>query len=236
MKAAIEVIRKRTRELSKQGGGQILSAPGMNRVVEATKRYHTWYSACLGLVEANMPSRLAELTEKNAAIHFTDEILRASSDSPNLELRAAHRALRANLAHIAAIVGSIPDYLETRALNFGLAIATVYVNTHVAAAESLLNAGHVRAAGAVAGVLLEGHLKVLCDRQTPPVTYLPTAAISKLNDALRNANVYDMVQWRKVQYMGDIRNQCDHAGMNPRPEDVRDLIAEVKKFVELFAV
>jgi hypothetical protein len=61
--------------------------------------------------------------------------------------------------------------------------------------------------------------------------------ISGLNDILKTAVVYDVVTWRKVQVMGDIRNQCDHAGSEePRAEDVKDLIAEVKKFTALFLV
>jgi len=86
-------------------------------------------------------------------------------------------------------------------------------------------------------VLLERHLKTLADRRQPPLKYGKTAGISKLNDMLHQAGVYGTAPWRKVQWMADIRNQCDHAGTaEPKKEEVEDLIAEVRKFVALFVL
>jgi hypothetical protein len=78
-------------------------------------------------------------------------------------------------------------------------------------------------------------MKLLCDRHQPPISYPASATISKLNDLLKNAGIYDLVQWRKVQWMGDIRNSCDHARTaEPNKQDVEDLIGEVRKFIILF--
>jgi len=57
---------------------------------------------------------------------------------------------------------------------------------------------------------------------------LPT--ISVLNDALKNANVVDVPQWRFVQHLADIRNLCDHSkSREPTVEQVNDLIDGVLK-------
>lgn len=49
------------------------------------------------------------------------------------------------------------------------------------------------------------------------------------------AGVYDLSQGRKVQWMGDVRNKCDHAGKEePRAEDVADHIENVAKLTALF--
>jgi hypothetical protein len=80
-------------------------------------------------------------------------------------------------------------------------------------------------------------LKLLCDRHQPPIKYSAKATISPLNDLLKDAGVYDQKVWRKVQYLGDIRNLCDHAGTaEPKRDDIEDLIAQVKKLVALFVI
>ena len=99
-------------------------------------------------------------------------------------------------------------------------------------AQILYTVGHITAAGAVAGVALERHLKQLCARQSPPLPVGPKETIAKLNEALKSAGIYDMVQWRTISLLGDIRNRCDHADMEmPRKEDVEDMIRKVRQFI-----
>lgn len=206
---------------------------------EFVRHYHSWYAACLALVEANMPSRLAEL----ARIHEDPKESNVSGTSMRKLLKRGIMSMgqqgqiQNNLVHMAAIVESVPDYLEGRLHDIELAVAQIYVGDQLLEAEALLKAGYVRPAGAMAGVLLERHLKTLCDHHQPPIKYQKVATISKLNDLLKNAGAYDVAQWRKVQWMGDIRNGCDHANKTePKKGDVADLIGEVKKFVALFVL
>src|SRR5262249_15332370 len=141
------------------------------------------------------------------------------------------------LLHMKGIVASVPAYIESRLHNIELVVADTLMGDLLKEAETLLKAGYVRAAGALAGVMLERHLKMLCDRRSPPISYGDKATISKLNDSLRDALVYDQVAWRKVQWMGDIRNSCDHARSDePKSDDVRDLINEVRKFAALHMI
>jgi hypothetical protein len=200
------------------------------------QQYHRWYAGCLGLVEANMPPRREELVRMHEAAKKNP-----SDTPPMLALLQQHMsfkdqiAMAQNISHIAAIVTSIPHYMHSRLHDVELAVAQAYVGDQLNEAQVLIKGGHIRAAGAVAGVLLERHLKLLCDRHTPTITYPKNSAISKLNDLLRDAAVYDVSQWRKIQWMADIRNQCDHAGRaDPKKEDVSELIVQIKKFVALF--
>ncbi|HSH79130.1 MAG TPA: DUF262 domain-containing protein [Herpetosiphonaceae bacterium] len=104
-------------------------------------------------------------------------------------------------------------------------------------AQILFQVGHFVAAGGVAGVALERHLKRLCDRHQPPIVYGRGDGISKINNMLKEAGVYDITQWRQIQWMGDVRNSCDHAGANPpRREDVDNLIQQVRRFIALSPV
>jgi hypothetical protein len=102
-------------------------------------------------------------------------------------------------------------------------------------AQILFSVGHITAAGAIAGVALERHLKTLCKEHNPPLQFGPKDTIVKLNEMLRQADVYELVQWRTIALLADIRNRCDHADMEmPRKEDVEDLIKKVRQFIAAY--
>jgi hypothetical protein len=104
-------------------------------------------------------------------------------------------------------------------------------------AEILFSVGHITAAGAIAGVVLERHLKSLCDQQYPPLSYGAGDGISKVNDLLRKASIYDTTQWRQIQWMADIRNGCDHPQTTPpSKENVEDMIKRVRGLLASFPV
>lgn len=200
------------------------------------QEYHTWYSGAIALVEANMPSRALELrslhegrgTSRDSALPM---IKMLDSDRMTFEDQIE---MATRIRQMRSVVASIPAYMEARLQDVELAVAQAYVSDELTEAELLLKSGFVRAAGAVAGVILERHLKLLCDRHQPVIKYGKTVGISQLNDKLRQADLYDVPQWRKVQWMGDVRNRCDHASStDPRKDDVKDLIQEVRKFVSL---
>ncbi|HET9615854.1 MAG TPA: hypothetical protein VFP74_01690, partial [Pseudolabrys sp.] len=85
-----------------------------------------------------------------------------------------------------------------------------------------------RGAGAIAGVVLEGHLAAVCKNHSVAISKKkPT--LSDFYEALKKANVIDQQTWRFIQHLGDIRNSCDHKGKDPTKESVDDLIAGVRK-------
>ena len=74
------------------------------------------------------------------------------------------------------------------------------------------------------GVVLERHLaKVASDHKV--AIRRAHATIADLNDPLKNAGVYEVPTWRKIQHLADIRNICDHfKGREPTRDEVEDLI------------
>ncbi len=89
-----------------------------------------------------------------------------------------------------------------------------------------------RAAGALAGVVLERHLqRVAVNHQISIPKKNPT--IADLNDPLKGANIYDVPMWRKIQYLGDIRNLCSHQkDTEPTEEQVTELIDGVNAVIK----
>jgi hypothetical protein len=108
-------------------------------------------------------------------------------------------------------------------------------DSEIDAARELLKNKFIRAAGAVAGVVLEKHLRQICDDHKVKVTK-KNSEISHLNDLLKANSVIDVPQWRFISLLGDIRNLCDHDKQkDPTPEQVADLIAGADKAIRTIA-
>jgi len=105
-------------------------------------------------------------------------------------------------------------------------------DSELAAAEGLNKYKFARAAGALAGVVLEGHLAQVChDRKLTISKKNP--GISDLNEVLKAGDVIDVPEWRFIQHLADIRNLCDHSKKpDPTAAQVADLIDGVKKAIK----
>jgi hypothetical protein len=80
------------------------------------------------------------------------------------------------------------------------------------------------AAGALIGVLIEGHLqKVALAHSVKRAKKNPT--IADLNDPLKAVSVIDTPAWRKISFLADLRNLCTHKkDAEPTKEPVVELI------------
>lgn len=83
---------------------------------------------------------------------------------------------------------------------------------------------NLRAAGVLAGVILEGHLQKVANNHKIKISKKdPT--ISDLNEPLKQAGIYDIAGWRKVSYLADIRNLCTHKkDKDPTADQVIELV------------
>ena len=99
------------------------------------------------------------------------------------------------------------------------------------AAQQLMKI-NLRAAGALAGVVLERHMqRVAANHKVNIAKKDPT--ISELNDPLKQAGVYDTPVWRKIQLLADIRNLCSHQkSVEPTDVQVTELISGVNSVIK----
>ena len=97
------------------------------------------------------------------------------------------------------------------------------------ACRELSSRGFLRAAGSIAGVVLERHLlRVLANHNIVVRKKEPT--INDFNDRLKKADVLDVPAWRQIQRLADIRNLCSHSKhREPRKKEVDELIEGVDK-------
>ena len=100
------------------------------------------------------------------------------------------------------------------------------------AAKELVKHGHLRAAGAVSGVVLEEHLQEVCNSHSIPFRK-KSPTIADYNNALKDKGIIDVSKWRHNQWLGDIRNKCAHSKENePTTEDVKKLIDGVSEVIK----
>ena len=114
-----------------------------------------------------------------------------------------------------------------------LALYRYVVSLHeIDAAAELAKKGFFRGAGAVAGVVLEGHLSQVCVKHNLK-TRKKAPTINDFNQMLKDSSTIDTPMWRFIQHLGDLRNLCDHSkGREPTKEEVNDLISGVRRVIK----
>ena len=134
-----------------------------------------------------------------------------------------------------SILKSLERRLDSIAVNLRGVLQAELFDNELEAARELLKLGHLRAAGAVAGVVVERHLSALAAVHEVKIAKRdPT--IADLNDRLRDASVYPQTTWRRIQYIGDIRNLCVHKkDRDPTADEVRELIGATDWFAKSVA-
>ncbi len=94
----------------------------------------------------------------------------------------------------------------------------------------LINADYHVAAMVLIGGVIEDHLQKLV--QIQGLTLPKQGSISKYNDLLRNDNVYNQPMWRRIQSIGDLRNDVAHGKSSTiKFEDAQDAHTFVKRFI-----
>jgi hypothetical protein len=128
-----------------------------------------------------------------------------------------------------SILKSVKARFESSLFDIRQLVQADLLDSELDAAGELAKNRFTRAAGAVAGVVLERHLAQVCENHAIKIAK-KSPVISDLNDALKGADVIDIPTWRFIQHLADIRNLCDHDKKSePTAEQVDDLIAGVMK-------
>ena len=202
--------------------------------------YQRWYSESLAVLSVLLPDRVndfkvyyqlprppKELDHSTYTISDYLKGMRVTRAGGSIEV-VGPKAAQTPMQQQVEIIRAAKARFESSLFDIkGMAQADLFDNELDASAELNKN-GFMRGAGAVAGVVLEGHLATVCSNHSVTITKKkPT--IADFNDALKSANVIDQATWRFIQHLGDIRNACDHKGKDPTKDAVDDLITGVRK-------
>jgi hypothetical protein len=122
-----------------------------------------------------------------------------------------------------AIFGAISGRADSALGNIEAALYATLQDDEIEVAKKLAKV-NLRAAGALLGVVIEGHLqKVASSHGVKVAKKNPT--IADLNEPLKAASVIDIPTWRRISFLADIRNLCSHKKDREATEnDVDELI------------
>ena len=218
-----------------------------NKLVEAlpsfTDEYQQWYSEAVVLIRQLLPDRLTDFaayyekprSRKNITFenYTIEDYLQGLNITRTQGITTARvvgpEAAVPRFRQQLAIVKSIRGRFESSLFEIRQLVQADLFDSELDAAKELVKNKFTRAAGAVAGVVLERHLKEVCDNHGVAVGK-KNPHISDLNDTLKNADVIAVPQWRSMQYLADLRNLCDHdKESEPTADEVDDLISGVEK-------
>ena len=204
--------------------------------------YQTWYSEAKALIRQVLPDRLSDFVR-----HYEKPKTRKDISYENYRIEdylqglmltrggdtvvgpdAAIQLFRQQLN----IVKAVKARFESSLFDIRQLVQSDLFDSELESAGALAKSGFNRAAGAVAGVVLEKHLGQVCENHGIKVSKRnPT--IGDFNDLLKQSDVMEVPQWRFIQHLGDLRNLCDHAKkVEPTKEHVADLIEGVSKVIK----
>ncbi len=181
--------------------------------------YQHWYSQAYKLVDSLASERLGEFVS-----YYLIDPKRKLTDAGNYVLQDYIKGIGARTNHLNEPLWDTNSIAIVRVLNQIQILASL--STRI---DSVLQdvTGHL-----FAGVVLERHLQRAAKNHKISIRKkAPT--ISDLNDPLKQAGVYDVPMWRKIQLLADIRNLCSHQkSTEPTDEQVEELIAGVNSVIK----
>lgn len=222
------------------GGDEEQAAAEVEKISPFASAYQHWYSEAVSLVRQLMPDRLAdfirlyekpkgrkEVTAENYRIEDACQGLRVTFLE---DVRVDVSAAMSLLDQQKAIVEAIKRRFDSSLFDIKQLVQADLFDSELDTARELLAHKFARAAGVIAGVVLEGHLEQVCDTHK---LAKKSGTISVLNDALKAASVIELSQSRHIQFLGDLRNKCGHKNASdPTIDEVTDLINGVAKVIK----
>lgn len=196
--------------------------------------YQQFYSTALRLLEILGRDRLIEfrsyyeIDPKRKRMGYgsyaIQDYIKGLVPLPNIEPSFdAPRQIWTAIYNQVTILKSLDSRIEGVLSDITGGVRAQFQDAELDTARSLMKTS-LRAAGALAGVVLEGHLQGVALSHAVPITKKhPT--IADLNDPLKGASIYPTESWRKISYLADLRNICCHKkGDEPTKEQTQELI------------
>jgi hypothetical protein len=206
--------------------------------------YQPWYSEAKVLIKQLLPDRFddfvrhyekpkprKEITYESYRIEDCLQGLTVTRGWDKIKVVGLDAAIP-HLRQQLAILRSVERRFESSLFDIRQLVQADLFDSELGAAQELMKHKFIRSAGALAGVVLERHLRQVCDNHGIKLRK-KTPGIADFNDALKREGVVAVPKWRFTQHLADIRNLCDHdKKVEPTIDQVQDLIAGVTKLTK----
>ncbi len=210
----------------------------ISKLPHFSSEYQRWYSEAKAVIKQVIPDRFQDFVrhyerQPNRKImqwdnYVIEDYLQGLPRSDIVPMSAGIARMEQQLS----ILKSAEQRFKSSLFDIRQLVSAELFDSEIVTARALVKYKFLRAAGAVAGVVLEKHLMQVCDNHSVKVAK-KNPAISDLNDLLKNAEVIDTPRWRANQHLADIRNLCEHnKAKEPTEEQVTDLVEGVDKVIK----
>lgn len=211
----------------------------IEHIGETTTAYERFYSQAYRVISELLPERLDDFEtqykpQKNRKFlnYQNYTIYDGLRGSFNYSHNAEPSVALARMQNQIDILSSLKESLGSTLFEIEEVLRADLFDSELESARHLSKFGHLRAAGAVAGVVLEKHLGVVAKRHGFS-SRKKAPSIADFNEHLKSAKVLDVVQWRRIQGLADIRNLCDHPKeREPSVDDIEDIISGTERVLK----
>jgi hypothetical protein len=222
---------------------KIATGEAQTQSFELTEPYQRWYSKAHELVRQLLPSRIDDFenlyqpAKRDPKRPLDSYSVRDWLLGYRLDSRLAGKDSDITLVVMKvntqlSILRSARERLDSSIFEIRTMLQADLFDSELDAARELWRNGFFRAAGAVAGVVLEHHLGQVCQNHAVTLT-TKTPTLAVYNEALKAAGVIQLDTWRFIGFLADIRNLCDHKKSDdPTKEQVKDLLDGVDKVIK----
>lgn len=219
-------------------------AKASSNIFEFGTKYQHWYTSALKIVGVLANDRLQEFIgyykidpkrkEGNAQNYVIQDFIMgvgARTDLYKEPLWDTNNVTAVKVYNQLQILESLRTRIDSVFADVQGSLLSELQDKELGTAEELLKV-NLRAAGSLAGVILENHLQKVVRNHGIPITK-SNPKITDLNDQLKKNGVYDLATWRNIQLLYDIRTKCVHKKeQEPTESEVRKLVSGVNEVIK----
>lgn len=229
-----DTIKMETQNLYKEGVELAQAFHSGDVKIKFHYDYQSWYTRALKIVEVLAKDRYSEfrsyyeIDPKRKKLgygtyviqDFFKGVIPSELTHPDFDTKA--QVIKGFLNQL-TILNSLIYRIDSALNNIEEGIYIELQDAELNTAKGLLKV-NLRAAGALAGVVIETYLQKVAKQHAVSIAK-KNPTISDLNDPLKNAGVIDTPTWRKISYLADIRNLCAHKkDVDPSKEQTDEII------------
>lgn len=214
----------------------------LKTIPKFSRDYQNWYSESHAVIKQLIPDRLQDfirLYEKPKGRkeivygnYVIEDYLQGLQVTSGGRVKVDKSAAVNQFKQQRAILKSANLRFDSSLFDIVQLVQADLLDSELDAARILQKNKFYRAAGAIAGVVIEKHLAQVCVNHKLVVTK-KNPTISDFNDLLKNSVAVEVAQWRFIQHLGDLRNLCDHnKSKEPTNDDIEDLITGTEKITK----
>ena len=202
--------------------------------------YQNWYSKSSITLKQIMPDRYDEFVDcyksspkrKDVALtNYTISDYLSGVTRRDWEASIAKGIFELQFRKQIAIFNSCLERLDSILSDIQGALQANLFDSELDAAKDLSKNKHLRAAGALAGVTLERHFTTVATNHGINISK-KNPTISDFNEEFKRIGVYDIPTYRRILYLGDIRNLSSHLkDREPTKEEIEEMIIGVDKIL-----